>query len=210
VTRHDEVVKSSPTAFVLAGQGCFSPVETGYPMLTEIDLIIQPYSVKKGKSILDTLIRELKSAKWDSFQAAVAFARQSGNFPDLLAAMQNFMTSGGKIQITFGANSFGGDALGSDYEAIETLLNAFRGNPNAEVHLYFEKGRTFHPKLYLFSNEHEARAMLIIGSSNWSRGGLIDNVEANIALNLDLEQEEHQQCYQEVVEHLETYWREVL
>ncbi|MFW9973207.1 MAG: hypothetical protein ACFFDF_23690, partial [Candidatus Odinarchaeota archaeon] len=42
-------------------------------------------------------------------------------------------------------------------------------------------------KLYLFSNEEKSRALLILGSSNWSKGGLVTNVEANILVNFDLE-----------------------
>jgi HKD family nuclease len=58
--------------------------------------------------------------------------------------------------------------------------------------LYHDKkrSRTFHPKIYLFSNVPNNNALLIIGSSNWSAGGFHDNIEANVIIELDLKDAE--------------------
>lgn len=45
---------------------------------------------------------------------------------------------------------------------------------------------TFHPKIYLSRNAHEAR--LLIGSANLTQSGLLSNIEASILLTLDIAQ----------------------
>lgn len=49
------------------------------------------------------------------------------------------------------------------------------------------RGIVFHPKLYLTKNATEAR--IVIGSANLTLGGLNNNIEASIALDLDLTDE---------------------
>jgi HKD family nuclease len=178
-------------------------------MLTEAELIIQPYSSKDGKSLLDVLIGELKSGRWVRFQAAVAFLRSSGNFRNLLEAMHIFVAEGGTIEITFGADIFAGNTRGTDYEAVKLLLSEFKKEPRVKFYLYHERGRTFHPKVYLFANEQASNALLIVGSSNWSDGGLVNNIEANVLLKLQLDKEDHRQCYQLISEYFSAYWTEV-
>jgi HKD family nuclease len=176
-------------------------------VLAETEILIQPYSSKQGLSLLDILIRELQCGKWSRFQAAVAFIKQSGNFPELVEAIHQFVGCGGTVEITFGADVFGG-AQGSDYEAVRLLLSEYHGSPNVRLFLYHEKGRTFHPKTYLFSDEHETRALVIVGSSNWSDGGLVANVETNVLIWLDLSAEDHRRCYESLVHHFVAFWRE--
>lgn len=178
-------------------------------MLAEIELIIQPYSSQAGNSVLDILISQLNSNEWTRFLAAVAFLRRSGNFLKLIDAMEQFMNNGGEISITAGADTFGGNARGTDFEAVHFLLTKFDQEPKFALHLYHEQARTFHPKLYLFSNEHANRAFLIIGSSNWSYGGLFDNIEANVTIKLNLDNEQHKQIYQTILEHFQNYWTEI-
>src|SRR5258707_15566279 len=148
-------------------------------MKTNVELIFLPYEEERQATMVDVLIRELKDAKWTSFTAAVAFARSSGNAAELLDALTAFAKRGGAIEMTFGANTFA-EGEGSDGEAIEGLLKELADYPNAKLYLYNEPTRTFHPKLYLFANPSEAA--LIIGSSNWSQGGLQRNVEVNVVL----------------------------
>jgi len=110
--------------------------------------------------------------------------------------------------MTFGADVFGRDVKGSEYEAIEKLLEDFQDQPNAKFFLYHEKGsRTFHPKIYLFSNMVTRQALLIVGSSNWSAGGFHDNVEADICVELDLAKADHLSCYQRLQLYFSEYWQ---
>ena len=161
-------------------------------MLTRTELIILPYSGADGRTILHLLIRELTNDRWTRFQSAVAFAKRSGNYRELLESMSTFLNKGGTIEMTFGADVFGSDVRGSELEAIETLLNEFKDHANARMFLYHDKkrSRTFHPKIYLFSNVPNNNALLIIGSSNWSAGGFHDNIEANVIIELDLKDAE--------------------
>ena len=137
--------------------------------------------------------------------AAVAFARSSGNDAHLIGALKSFAASGGDIRLTFGADTFVGNSKGSDYDAIEQILTSLDGE-SAHVYLYHEQGRTFHPKVYLFDNYQERQALLIVGSSNWGIGGLVTNIEANIALRLDLSKESHRSVYDRIVKCFEAYW----
>ena len=176
-------------------------------MKTNVELIFLPYGEETQSTMVDVLIRELKDAKWNSFTAAVAFARRSGNVPELLDALAAFAQRGGAIEMTFGANTFA-EGEGSDYEAIEALLKKLSDYPNVKLYLYNEQpNRTFHPKLYLFANA--TAAALIIGSSNWTQGGLQRNVEVDVVLRLDLNDPEQKATYERTVEVYQTYWREV-
>ena len=137
----------------------------------------------------------------------MAFARVSGNSDELIDALLDFASSGRTVSLTFGADTFGGDS-GSDFQAIEQLVSRFEPYPNAMVHLYHESGRTFHPKIYLFDHEETEEALLIVGSSNWSYGGLAGNVEGNVLLHLSLDVGEERGLYDRLVYCFENYWTE--
>lgn len=159
--------------------------------------------------MLELLITEFSSDSWSRFDGAIGFAKSGGTFPDLLGAMKGFAArSDTQLRVTFGADRFAGDTRGSDFDAVAEVLRALKDAPNARVFLYHERGRTFHPKLYLFSNESAARALLILGSSNWSEGGLVENIEANVVLEFNLRDGEHERSYRELREYFDTYWHE--
>ena len=181
--------------------------ELTHEVKTNVELIFLPYGEETKSTMVDVLIRELEDTKWMSFTAAVAFARRSGNIPELLNALAAFAQRGGVVEMTFGANTFA-EGEGSDYEAVETLLKELSGHQNVRLYLYNEQpNRTFHPKLYLFANASEAA--LIIGSSNWTQGGLQRNIEVNVALRLDMREAEQKAAYDRTVEIYQTYWSEL-
>jgi HKD family nuclease len=171
------------------------------------ELLLFPYDAAESKSLFHRLIAELSSGGWARLRAAVAFARVSGNSIELLDALVDFASSGRTVSLTFGADTFGADA-GSDLQAIEQLVSRFEPYPNATVHLYHESSRTFHPKIYLFDQDENEKALLVIGSSNWSYGGLADNVEGNILLHLSLDIGEDRGIYDRLVYSFENYWTE--
>lgn len=177
-------------------------------MLADTEFIILPYASKVGRSILQILIEELSADRWDTFRSAVAFAKQSGNDTGLLSALAKFAERGGTISMTIGADVFGPSSRGSELSAVETLLETLKPYPAAKLFLYHEARRTFHPKMYVFSHEKENRALAIVGSTNWTEGGLSENVEANVLVRFDLTQKDHRICFDEVVETLERYWTE--
>ncbi len=178
-------------------------------MLADIDVFILPYAAVNGNSLLELLIRQFGNGDWTSFRAAIAFCKQSGSdIQGLLDAMERFAEGGNEIEITFGADAFGGETKGSDYDALEKILTKFNDYPNIKIFLYHEKGRTFHPKIYLFSNKEKQQALLIVGSSNWSKGGWVDNIEVNIGVKLNLKEYDHFACYKKMIEHINDYWHE--
>ncbi len=185
------------------------PHTTGcYPAMSEIELLVLPYDSATGQSLLHRLISEIESGNWKRFRAAVAFAKSSGNYDELLSALLRFARNGGPVEMTFGADVFGGDVRGSDFDAVRRLLIKLGDLPTVRIHLYHEAGRTFHPKVYLFDAEAEGRALAVIGSSNWSYGGLVDNVEVNVLLRLDLSAQEQLVIYERLSECFATYWKE--
>lgn len=179
------------------------------PRITaEVELLVLPYSAATGLSVLHRLVTELESGAWERFWCAVAFGKQTGNFPALLTALKQFVDSGGEASITFGADVFSGQAKGTDYDAVHALLTTLDASPTFSLHLYHEVGRTFHPKVYLFDNATTEKALAIIGSSNWSDGGLVNNVEANTLVHLDLSDNSHGNFHEDLVKLFHEYWRE--
>jgi len=179
-------------------------------MFAKTEILILPYAGENNKTLLHILIEEFRSDRWTRFQSAIAFAKSSGNYVELLEAMHGFAERGGIIEMTFGADIFGGEVRGSEYDAINTLLNEFQGSPNVKLYLYHDKkkGRTFHPKIYLFSNEANNVALFILGSSNWSAGGFHDNIEANVIVELDLTVEDQLQSYTKLQSFFSDFWQE--
>jgi len=176
-------------------------------MEAEIEVILLPYDSSAGASLLARLTDELNSGRWSHFWAAVAFVRSSGNDSGLMNALERFSDRGGKVHLTVGANVFSGNDKGTDLDAIGQLLNVLSPE-STDIHLYHEPNRTFHPKVYLFDNNSDRIALLIVGSSNWTGGGLVTNVEASIAVHLDLSIKPHEELYNRVVECFESYWSE--
>lgn len=174
-------------------------------MRADLELMFLPYDDRSEKTLADVLVRELRGGEWAEFHAAVAFARQTGNFEELQAALQKFCDDGGTVKLTFGANTFE-HSEGSDYEAIQTLLTTLERYPNAHIFLFQDPRRTFHPKVYVFSNV--GSALLIIGSSNWSDGGFINNIEVNPVIRLNFDNKPEADFFARVIKIFDTYWTE--
>jgi hypothetical protein len=75
-------------------------------MRTDVELMFLPYAGAAQETLVDVLVRELTSDKWSAFSAAVAFARESANYRELLVSLASFARGGGTIELTFGANRF--------------------------------------------------------------------------------------------------------
>lgn len=177
-------------------------------MKAEVEILLLPYDSADGRSLLHRLIAEADGGNWTRMMAAVAFARVSGNYLELVRSLRSFAERGGDVSLTFGADSFGADTKGSDFDAVRQILDELDPLPTVRVFLYREPRRTFHPKIYLFDSLERRKALLILGSSNWSHGGLVDNVEANAIIHFDLDDPEHGKTHARLVECFEMYWSE--
>lgn len=132
----------------------------------------------------DVFERELQTGGWKRLIVVVAFAKMSG-VRYIEQSLRGFVASGGRVDITVGI-----DVLGTSYEAAWYLMNAVSARGRLLL-ASAEPGATFHPKVFVFSDaspsdtnpvralQSASRAMVLVGSSNLTRGGLYVNDEAN-------------------------------
>jgi HKD family nuclease len=118
---------------------------------------------------------------WDTLDIAVAWVRASG-MAYLSDRLANFLGHGGQLSVIVGI-----DLQNTTREGLEALLGLEQYG-RCETFVYHnETGSIFHPKLYLFRNEAEAR--LIVGSNNITESGLYVNVEAGLQVDTDVNAE---------------------
>ncbi len=172
-----------------------------------LEFLALPYASADNHSLLKVFVDELNRGTWHRFQVAVAFAKASGNCPTLVDALRAFAQADGRVELTFGADTFSGESKGTDLEAVEELVQALGTFGTSSIYLYHEPGRTFHPKIYLFTDKSEKMALLIVGSSNWSEGGMVDNVEASLLVRLTLTNADQRRVYDDVQNCFGQYWR---
>lgn len=152
-----------------------------------VEHLIGPYSGRAG----EVLARELRSGRWSRLTAMVAFARMSG-VQHVEPALRTFVAAGGRADLTLGV-----DMRGTTFEATWYLMNAV--GPAGRVLLASaEPGATFHPKVFVFydadTTDSDApralgaatRALVVVGSSNLTGGGLYGNDEASTVWCPDL------------------------
>ncbi len=96
----------------------------------------------------------------------------------------------------------GVDLGGTSVEGLTALLDALEGRGSIWV-VHNENGSTFHPKVYLFKSD--TRAELIVGSGNLTEGGLFDNYEASLGLELDLARDDDRAFLEQVEGALDAY-----
>lgn len=121
----------------------------------------------------------LASAEWTSLRAAVAFVKLSGVklLYDELDAFGN--RNPGAISLSVGI-----DHGGSSAEAVSALYSLTTAHGGELWIVNNPQGSprpTFHPKMWLFSSDTDAK-LLLVGSGNMTRGGLYTNYEASVAI----------------------------
>jgi hypothetical protein len=112
---------------------------------------------------------------WDQLDIAVAWVRASG-MVYLSDRFASFLRHGGALSIIVGI-----DLENTTREGLQALLDLEQYG-SCETFVYHnESNSVFHPKLYLWRNEEEAR--LIVGSNNITQSGLYINVEAGLQVD---------------------------
>jgi len=140
------------------------------------DVLIQP----DGEFRLgDFLKASFSDTRWKEFRAAVAFVKYSGT-KHIRHGLQDF-SKYGKAKISVGI-----DSGGTSVEGLTDLLQSLDGQGEVWV-FHNANNSTFHPKMYLFKNDHTAE--VVVGSGNLTEGGLYTNYEAGVRLSLDLTKE---------------------
>jgi HKD family nuclease len=130
----------------------------------------QPLAIRFGTE----LIRQIDPV-WDQIDIAVAWVRASG-MAYLSQPLVGFLRHGGKLSVIVGI-----DLENTTKQGLEALLD-LEEHGTCEIFVYHnEANSVFHPKLYLWRNEEEAR--LIVGSNNITQAGLYVNVEAGLQVD---------------------------
>lgn len=139
----------------------------------------QPLAARFGTELLRH-IDEVENIDpfWDSLDIAVAWVRASG-MSYLSGRLANFLQLGGQLSVVVGV-----DLKNTTREGLQALLNLEQYGQCETFVYHNEAGSIFHPKLYLFRNEEEAR--LIVGSNNITMSGLYVNVEAGLQVDTDV------------------------
>jgi HKD family nuclease len=152
----------------------------------------QPFGTKR---VGDWLRDNLANPSWTRFQAAVAFAKVSGtrHVADRLA---DFCSKRKAIL------SVGIDHRGTSKEALLTLLDAMSAQALYVCH-HSKPSITYHPKVYLFTDDDAASAL--IGSNNLTEGGLFNNYEASLAVDLNLADASDKKLYSELQDALASW-----
>jgi HKD family nuclease len=130
-----------------------------------------------GESVGDLLKSEFLSGRWSMFRAGVAFAKMSG-VKHLDGPLRSFVGAGGRCMLAVGI-----DHGGTSFEGLSQLLGAIHGGGELHIAHQFDPTVTFHPKVYVFSDDQSspARALVVVGSANLTEGGLYSNHEASLA-----------------------------
>jgi len=140
----------------------------------------QPLAVRFGTELLRQ-VDQLDDIDpfWDSLDIAVAWVRASG-MAYLSDRLANFLRNGGQLSVVVGI-----DLQNTTREGLQALLD-LEQHGRCETFVYHNEAESiFHPKLYLFRNEEEAR--LIVGSNNITESGLYVNVEAGLQVDTEVD-----------------------
>lgn len=133
-------------------------------------IIGQGYNLSEDTSVGKELIELFESGIYDAFTCLVAFASYGGISalsPYVLKAKERGM----RLKIILGI-----DQKGTSKEALEEVLSW-----GVESKIYHTDAATiFHPKVYLFENRDIFT--LIVGSSNLTTRGLVQNVECSLLI----------------------------
>jgi HKD family nuclease len=133
---------------------------------------------------LQAVIRQrLAAAK--SVSMAVAFLRESG-LKAIGESFLRFLDKGGALE-----GIFGFDHAFTEAAALTQMAEWAEAHSRCQFFVYasstVDEGANYHPKLYIIREPEVTH--VVVGSSNLTRGGLRDNVEANVLISGAAEKE---------------------
>lgn len=139
-----------------------------------VDFIAHPDSPFR---VGDFLVQGFAEEKWTEFRAAIAFVKRSGtkHIHDPLHAFNSRASTSVRISI-------GVDKGGTSLEGASDLLDAV--GTKGHIWVFKNSNALYHPKIYLFKND--SAADVIVGSVNLTQGGLYENYEGSVRVELDL------------------------
>jgi HKD family nuclease len=138
----------------------------------EIKFIGQGFNLEASTCVADALITAFEDEIYNTFKCLVAFASHTG-----ISGLKDSVISSKSHIETFKV-IIGIDQQGTSKEALESLLewevNAFIFNAKQQ--------NIFHPKIYIFEGTNDI--LIIIGSNNFTKLGLIQNIEGAVEFKL--------------------------
>lgn len=118
--------------------------------------------------------RLLAQQAFRRLRVLMAFCRGSG-IGFMSRELTSFLERGGTAEAIIGL-----DMGGTSPEALEALIEL-----GVTVHVFGVEGdRTFHPKVCIFDDGDGERYAALVGSANWTAGGLDSNFEAAVRVEL--------------------------
>lgn len=140
----------------------------------KVTIVDQPLGGKTGDR-LTTLLGEAASGKYDEAVFVSAFAKRAG-IVRLKPALTALKASTSTLTCIVGVdhNGTSREAVNDLFDLADRLFIVHSTRPDV----------TFHPKAYLFKGP--TAASLLIGSSNFTAGGLYTNMELGVELEFDL------------------------
>lgn len=157
--------------------------------MVQVRPVLQPF--RDQTSMFEMLSALLTDDRYANCVAVVAWARLTG-LSRLSAYIQAFRARGGYTEIILGV-----DEGGASVEGLTEATVIF----DAATVLYDSSSGTFHPKLWMFSGE--AHAAAIVGSNNLTAGGLYLNYEAALMVEFDMGQSADVAVHDELAAYIE-------
>jgi HKD family nuclease len=136
----------------------------------------------------DVLASNFSTSK--SAKIAVAFAKHSG-VKLIEGALLKCLDNGGNVEFVIGLDFHTTDAI-----VLQTFHAFSKSYPEFHFYCFSDPSDnivTYHPKLYLFETEGLVKS--IIGSSNLTKGGLSENIEVNVLLEMERESEKAESIF---------------
>jgi hypothetical protein len=150
----------------------------------EVRFITQPF--EGGTDLRDFLHAVAGDPGLGRLRIVVAWAKRSG-LGRAATYLKAIRDRGGKVLAIVGVSEGGATKQG-----LRTLIELAD-----EAHVFHDRGRTFHPKVYLADSDDHA--LLLVGSHNLTAGGLAWNYEAGLWCELNLSIEADRRVREEVV-----------
>jgi len=141
-------------------------------------MIINQPKVACIGDILSNILTLTGEDSFDKFYLVVAYVKKSG-VNQLVSPLQKFKQTGGHVKAIVGVSR---RQKNTSVQGLQLLLSLCD-----ELWVYENESSTstFHPKAYIFEKTGE-KAIVFIGSSNLTAGGLYTNYEVNFRSEYDL------------------------
>ena len=135
--------------------------------------------------------RHLSNIKQNGELYIVVALSHMGGLHLLRSHIRRILRQNGKVRAIIGID------LGISGNMLDKITQIF-GMGNVFVY-HNPKDSTFHPKMYLI-RENEKLGITIIGSSNLTEAGFLKNFEINLAVELNLQENEENELFQKFLE----------